>query len=55
MELANIEGRIQNYKMDQGLQVSHLLFADDLLVFCRANKSSLEGVNNLLQYLALNT
>ncbi|XP_020266328.1 uncharacterized protein LOC109841800 [Asparagus officinalis] len=55
MELATISGNIQNFKTQQELQVSHILFADDMLVFCRANRSSFEGINNLLEAMALNT
>ncbi|XP_020266263.1 uncharacterized protein LOC109841729 [Asparagus officinalis] len=55
MELATISGKIQNIKKNQNLQVSHILFADDMLVFCRANRKSFEGINNLLESLTLNT
>lgn len=55
MELANISGTIQNFKRARNLQVSHLLFADDLLVFCRANVRSFKGVSKLLNALELNT
>ncbi|XP_020258784.1 uncharacterized protein LOC109835211 [Asparagus officinalis] len=55
MELAVISGKIQNFKTQHDLQVSHILFADDMLVFCRANKKSFEGINNLLDTMALNT
>jgi len=34
MELATDAGKIQNFKRISKLQVSHLLFADDMLVFC---------------------
>ncbi|XP_020250145.1 uncharacterized protein LOC109827551 [Asparagus officinalis] len=53
MEVATISGKIQNIKKNHNLQVSHLLFADDMLVFCRANRNSFEGINNLLESLTL--
>ena len=37
------------------MQVSYHLFVDDMLIFCRANRSSLQGDNTLLQDLSLNT
>jgi len=55
LELATADGRIQNFKRSTSLQVSHLLFEDDLLLFCRANRKSLNGVNTLLNDLMLNT
>ena len=55
MELANDSGRIQNFKTQHALQISHLLFADDMLVLCRANKDSLQGVNELLEDTTHNT
>jgi hypothetical protein len=55
MDLANISGNIQNFKRGKNRQVSHLLFADDLLVFCRANLKSFHGVSKLLEQLELNT
>ncbi|XP_020271020.1 uncharacterized protein LOC109846208 [Asparagus officinalis] len=55
MELATLTGNIQNIKKNKDLQVSHLLFADDMLVFCRANKRSFQGINYLLESLANNT
>jgi mannosylglycoprotein endo-beta-mannosidase len=55
MDLATIKGSIQNYKRGRNLQISHLLFADDLLVFCRANTKSFRGLNILLKDLNRNT
>lgn len=55
MELACDSGKIQNFKRNRDLQVSHLLFADDMLVFCRANNTSFQGVNELLTSLSFHT
>ncbi|XP_020249670.1 uncharacterized protein LOC109827119 [Asparagus officinalis] len=55
MEIATISRNIQNFHKQQDLQISHILFADDMLVFCRANKKSFEGINNLLSSMELNT
>jgi hypothetical protein len=55
MELSTDVGFIQNFKREKSLQISHLLFADDMLVFCRANKKSFKGVNDLLDKMGNNT
>jgi hypothetical protein len=55
MELSNMKGSIQNFKKAKGLQISHLLFADDMLVFSRANVKSFKGINLLLDSFANNT
>lgn len=48
-------GDIQNFKREGSLQVSHLLYADDMLVFCRANDKSFTGVMALMKKLTNNT
>lgn len=55
MELASANGSIRSYKRNPKLQVTHLFFADDMLVFCNADRKSFEGFNALLHNLALNT
>jgi len=55
MHLATESGRIHPLKRNVELHVSHLLFADDMLVFYRADKSSVHELNKLLEQLHLNT
>jgi len=52
MHLAILTGKIQLIK--RGTQeISHLLFADDMLVFCRGNTSSVTALNSILEDMYL--
>ena len=55
MHLAIESGKIKPLKRSEQFQISHLLFADDMLVFCRADKSSIKGLNGIIKNLHLNT
>ena len=55
MDLAMASGKLQPIKRSTSNHLSHLLFVDDMLIFCRANKSSLKELNYLLASLQLNT
>ena len=55
LELAIEGGKIHPIRKSQCDYVSHLLFADDLLIFTRADKGSFKNIDKLLQILALNT
>jgi hypothetical protein len=55
MDLAVAKGTIEPLKRGVPNQISHLLFADDMLVFCRANKKSFRELNKLFALLQLNT
>jgi len=55
MHLATESSRIHPLKRNEELHVSHLLFADDMLVFYRVDKSSVHELNKLLEQLYLNT
>lgn len=54
MDRALYAGRFQQPKRSAPYQLSHLLFADDMLIFCKANKSSMQELNNLLDILQWN-
>jgi len=54
MQLAITSRQIQPLKREQQ-DVTHLLFADDMLVFCKGNKNSVSALNSLLEDLFLNT
>ena len=55
MDLAVAKGTIHPLKRGSPNQISHLLFADDMLVFCRADKKSLKELGNLFDVLKCNT
>lgn len=55
LELALEAGKIHPIRRRQKQHVSHLLFADDLLLITRADMSSFRNVDSLLQKLSLNT
>ena len=55
MHLAIESEKIKPLKRSEQFQISHLLFADDMLVFCRADKSSIKGLNGIIKNLHLNT
>ena len=54
MELATISGRIQPPKRGSK-EIKHLLFADDMLIFCRGNSSSIAALKSMLKDLYLFT
>jgi len=54
MELSVHLGNINTIKREK-LEVSHLLFADDMLVFCKGDKKSAKGLTELLEQFRLNT
>jgi len=54
MELSIVAGKISPLHRGQAAYESHLLFADDLLLFTKANKGSFTEINFLLQKLACN-
>lgn len=43
------EKRISLIPKCKGMRLSHLIFADDLMIFSKANKESLEAINNTLR------
>jgi len=55
MELALAAGCIKPLKRVDMHNVSHILFADEMLVFCQGHKESAQGVDNLLVKLKLYT
>ena len=48
-------GQIKPLKRNSSLVISHLLFADDMLVFCKGDKHSATGLINSLKQLELFT
>jgi len=55
IDIAIASGKIKPFRRNDNLLVSHLLFADDMLVFCRADPLSAKGINKTLQELQLYT
>ena len=55
MDTAVASGAISPLKRTNITHISHLLFADDLLVFCKGSKDSAKRLNLLLNQLELNT
>jgi len=53
MDLAMASNRVQTIKRGDKYQVSHPLFAHDMLVFCRATKKSLQTLNIMFTSLQL--
>ena len=54
MDLAIASGTLQPPKREMPVVVSHLIFEDDMLIFCKANKKSFNTINSLLDSLAMN-
>ena len=55
LQLAPESGRIKPLKRSDQLHINHLLFADDLLIFCKADNFSAHEFNILLERLHMNT
>lgn len=55
MDLAVAKGDIHPLKRGVPNQISHLLFADDMLVFCKGHKQTLKNLDLLFEKLRLNT
>jgi len=55
IDLALASGRIQPVRRDSHNYVTHLLFADDMLVFVKANKGSLRELNKVIDDFSLHT
>jgi len=55
MDLSIVTGKISPLHSGRASYISHLLFADDLLLFTEVTKSSFDELNVLLQKLAINT
>jgi len=54
MELFMHSGNINPIKRGKE-EISHLLFADDMLVFCKGDRKLAKGLNELLELFKLNT
>lgn len=46
---ANSEGRVTGISCSNGPGISHLLFADNSLIFCRADERELVSLKNILK------
>ena len=55
MHLASASEKIRPLKRSKQLHIPHILFAYDMLVFCRADKSSIKELNGIIKNLHLNT
>ena len=55
LDFAMVAGDILPLKRTDSIVVSHLLFTDDMLVFCKGNRKSAIGLNKALYNLQLFT
>jgi len=55
LDYAIASGSIKPLRRNASLVVSHLLFADDMLVFCKCDKLSASGISEALKRLHLFT
>lgn len=53
-DLAMAVGKFSPIERSIPKQLSRLLFADDVLIFCQANKASFKEIDHLLDILQLN-
>lgn len=54
-ELIKSEGQIKLYKQSRAKGISHLAYADDLMVFCKAREGSLTEVGKVFERFYVNT
>ena len=55
LELSTGSGKIQPFKRGTQSYVSHLLFADDLLMFSKANQRSFKKIDKIVNAFAFST
>jgi len=55
MDMTLALGKISSIRKDPHNYVTHLLFADDMIVFIKANKASAKGIKDILGDLAATT
>jgi len=55
MDIALASGKISSIRRGTHNYVPHFLFADDILVFIKANKSSSKEIKDMLSDLAVTT